>query len=308
MAGAKLVLIAGGSGFIGRAIARRLAALAEVRVRVMSRNPARARQMLPDSPIEFVAGEVTQPASLPAAMAGADCVIDAVQFDGYPVEDPARGLTFERIDYGGTLALLESAKAAGTSRFIYISGASADEHSAHAGFRAKGRAERAIAQSGLEYTIFRPSLVFGSEDRTVNLFVKALRYSPLFAVPGSGRQRVQPIWIEDLAAAVALGLNNPAARNRCFEVGGPQPMSFDEFMRLLMDITGRHRPLVHVPEGLLRIVGRVAEKLPRPVLSADAVTFLTADHLCDTQPLVAALGVRLTPLRQALSYLAPASA
>ncbi|HLH76072.1 MAG TPA: NAD-dependent epimerase/dehydratase family protein [Candidatus Binataceae bacterium] len=308
MANAKLVLIAGGSGFIGRAIARRLAALAEPRVRIMSRNPARARQLLPDSPIEFVAGEVTQPQSLPAAMAGVDCVINAVQFDGYPVEDAARGLTFERIDYGGTLALLESAKAAGTGRFIYISGASADPLSSHPGFRAKGQAERAIGQSGLEFTIFRPSLVFGREDRTVNLFAKALRYSPIFAVPGTGLQRVQPVWIEDVAAAVALALTNPAARNRCFEIGGPQPMSFDDFMRLLMDITGHHRPLFHVPEGLLRMVGRVVEKLPRPVLSADAVTFLTADHLCDTQPLVAALGVRLTPLRQALSYLAPAAA
>jgi uncharacterized protein YbjT (DUF2867 family) len=308
MANAKLVLIAGGSGFIGRAIARRLAALAQPRVRVMSRNPARARQLLADSAIEFVPGEVTQPQSLPAAMAGVDCVIDAVQFDGYPVEDPARGLTFERVDYGGTLALLESAKAVGIGRFVYISGASADPHSSHAGFRAKGQAERAIAQSGLEYTIFRPSLVFGREDRTVNLFAKALRYAPVFAVPGTGAQRVQPVWIEDLAAAVALALTNPAARNRCFEIGGPQVMSFDDFMRLLMDVTGRHRPLVHVPEGLLRVVGRMAEKLPRPVLSADAVTFLTADHLCDTQPLIAALGVRLTPLRQALSYLAPASA
>src|ERR1700747_1710331 len=133
---AKTVAIAGGSGFIGRAIARRLAAIGEIKVRGLSRNPEAAR-----------------------------AIVDAVQFDGYPIENPRQGLTFERVDYGGAVALVEAAKQAGVAQFIYISGASSDENSEHPGFRAKGRAERAIRESGLTYTIFRPSLVYGPEDK-----------------------------------------------------------------------------------------------------------------------------------------------
>lgn len=304
MGDTRLVAIAGGSGFIGRAIARQLDAVAGLRVRVLSRNPDKARRLLPGLDADFVSGDVTEPTTVPAAIAGAQIVINAVQFDGYPVENPARGLTFERVDYQGTLALLENAKAAGADHFIYISGAAADEHSSHPGFRAKGRAERAIIDSGLAYTIFRPSLVFGPEDRTVNLFVKGLRLSPVFAAPGSGQQKLQPVLVDDLAACVAAAVDKAAARNRVFEVGGPELMTFDRLIELLMQITGYRRRLIHIPEGMLRAIGTVAARLPRPILSADAVTFVTADNVCDTQPLIDALGVKFTPLREAMAYLA----
>jgi len=140
----KTVVVAGGSGFIGRAIVRRLAAMAGIKVRVLGRDPARAREKFGSIDAEFVRGEVTDPSTLTDAMAGARAAVTAVQFDGYPIENPRRGFTFERVDFGGTVALLGAAKEAGTERFIYISGAAADENSIHPGFRAKGRAERAI--------------------------------------------------------------------------------------------------------------------------------------------------------------------
>jgi len=302
----RIVAIAGGSGFIGGAIARRLAAIATIRPRVLSRDPEQARRRLAPLDADFVRAEVTDPSSLKAALAGAQAIVSAVQFDGYPVEDPSRGLTFERVDYGGTVAMLEAAKACSVERFVYISGVAADEHSSHPAFRAKGRSERAIRESGLSYTIFRPSLVFGPGDSTVNLFVKTLRFAPVFAVPGTGRQRLQPIFVEDLAAGVALALtDNERARDQTFEVGGPEPMTFDDLIRLVMDVTGRHRPIVHIPEGMMRAAGFLAEKLPRPKFSRDAVTFVTADHVCDIAPLVEKLGIQLTPVRQAMSYLAP---
>ncbi|HXN85027.1 MAG TPA: NAD(P)H-binding protein, partial [Candidatus Binataceae bacterium] len=121
----KTVALAGGSGFIGRAIARRLAAMPDMRARVMSRSPQRARERLEIPNIEFVRAEVTDPASLPNALQGASAVVCSVQFEGYPIENPKRGLTFERVDYGGTVALLEAAKKAGTDHFVYISGAAA---------------------------------------------------------------------------------------------------------------------------------------------------------------------------------------
>ncbi len=126
---AKTVTLAGGSGFIGRAIARRLLASGEIRVRVLTRNPEAARVRLDLPGIEFVRADIGEPASLKDALRGADAIVDAIQFDGYPVENPRRGLTFERIDYAGTVVLIDAAKQAGVRQFIYISGAAADENS-----------------------------------------------------------------------------------------------------------------------------------------------------------------------------------
>jgi uncharacterized protein YbjT (DUF2867 family) len=299
----KTIALAGGSGFIGRAIARRLAAIPDLRTRVMSRSPQRARERLALPNIEFVRAEVTDPATLPNALQGASAVVCSVQFEGYPIENPKRGLTFERVDYGGTVALLEAAKKAGANHFIYISGAAADENSTHPGFRAKGRAERAIRESGLAYTIFRPSLVYGPEDTVLNGFYKLLTFSPIFPVPGTGRQKVQPVLVDDLAACVALAIGGKG-HNGTFDIGGPELMTFDEMIRVVMEVTGRRRAIVHIPESLLRAGAAALENLPTPPLSRDAVTFVTADNACDIEPLIAEFGIQLTPMRKGIRYLA----
>lgn len=252
---------------------------------------------------EFVVGDVTQSATLNDAVAGASTIINATQFDGYPVENPTRGLTFERVDFGGTESLLEAAQRAGAQQFIYISGAAADETSAHPGFRAKGLAERAIRESGLTYTIFRPSLIYGPEDKVLNGFVKAMRLTPVFPVPGTGNQKVQPVLVDDLAACVALAVAGKGA-NGTYDVGGPDLMTFDEMMRLVMEVTGTRRPIVHIPEGIMRAFGAIGEQLPKPVLSRDAVTFVTADNACNIAPLLAEFGIQLTPMKSGLAYLA----
>jgi uncharacterized protein YbjT (DUF2867 family) len=296
------VAIAGGSGFIGRAIVRRLGDTA--RVRVLTRNPDAVRARLAGTGAEFVRADVTDAASLEAAIAGAQVAINAAQFDGYPIENPGRGLTFERVDYGGTVAMIAAAQKTGVRRIIYISGAAADEQSYQPGFRAKGRAERALRESGLEFTIFRPSLVYGADDRVTNLLARAIKYAPVFAIPGTGRQVVQPVAVDDLATCVAMAAGG-SGRNATFAIGGPEPMSFEELILLMMELSGHHRPVVHVPETLMRLAGRLGEMMPRPVFSRDAVDFLLADNPCDNGPLIAEFGIRLTPTRVGMSYLKP---
>lgn len=296
------VAVAGASGFIGRAIARRLASIPDTRVRGISRSPERARIRLDLPNLEWVRAEVTELATLPNALSGANAIVSAVQFEGFPVENPSKGLTFERVDYGGTLALLDAAKKAGVGNFIYISGAAADENATHPGFRAKGRAERAIRESGLAYTIFRPSLVYGPEDKVLSAFARLLKFTPAFAVPGTGFQKVQPVLVDDLAACVAMAIAGKG-RNATFEIGGPDLMTFDEMVRILMEVTGRRRPIFHIPENLMRTGASLLEKLPTPLLSRDAVTFVTADNATDIKPLVAEFGIRLTPMREGLRYL-----
>lgn len=296
------VAIAGGSGFIGRAIVRRLGAAA--RVRVLTRNPDAVRARLAGTGAEFIRADVTDAASLETAMAGAQIAINAAQFDGYPIEDPRRGLTFERVDYGGTVAMIAAARKTGAARLIYVSGAAADEQSRQPGFRAKGRAEHALRDSDLEFTIFRPALVYGADDRLTNLLARAIKYAPVFAIPGTGRQVVQPVLVDDLAACVAMAVMG-RGRNATFAIGGPEPMSFEELIRLMMELSGHRRPIVHLPQALMLLAGRLGEMLPRPVFSRDAVDFLLADNPCDTGPLLAEFGIRLTPARAGMSYLKP---
>ncbi len=290
------VAIAGGSGFIGRAIVRRLGDAA--RVRVLTRNPEAVRSRLAGTGAEFVRADLTDAASLEPALRGAQVAINAAQFDGYP----RRGLTFERVDYGGTVAMLAAARNAGIARIVYISGAAADEQSRQPGFRAKGRAERAIRESGLAYTIFRPALVYGADDRVTNLIARAIRYSPVVAIPGSGRQVVQPVAVEDLAACVAMAVGGSGG-NAIFAVGGPEPLTFEQLVRLMMELSGHRRPIVHVPETLMRLCGSLGGILPRPIFSRDAVDFLLADNRCDVAPLIAEFGLRLTPARVGMAYL-----
>ena len=281
---------------------RRLAAIGEIKVRVITRNPDAAYERLKVQGVQFVRGDVRDPPTLKDALAGADAIVDAVQFDGYPVENPRRGLTFERVDYGGAVTLIGAAKQAGVTQFIYISGASADEYSAHPAFCAKGRAERAIRDSGLSYTIFRPSLVYGPEDKVVNGLARAMRFTPVFGVPGTGKQWVQPVLVDDLAACVALAMSG-RGRNQIYEIGGPDLMTFDQMMRAIMDASRRRRLLFHIPENVMRAVGGLLEKLPKPLLSRDAVTFVTADNACDNQLLLKEFGITLTPTRVGMAYL-----
>ena len=294
------VAIAGGSGFIGRAIVRRLGDTA--RVRVLTRNPDAVRTRLAGTGAEFVRADLTDAASLEPALRGAQVAINAAQFDGYPIENPRRGLTFERVDYGGTIAMLAAARNTGIAQIIYISGAAADEQSRQPGFRAKGRAERAIRESGLAYTIFRPALVYGADDRITNLMARAIRYAPVVAIPGSGSQVVQPVAVEDLATCVAMAVGG-SGRNAIFAVGGPEPLSFEQLIRVMMELSGHHRPVVHVPEMLMRLCGSLGEIFPRPIFSRDAVDFLLADNRCDIAPLIAEFGIRLTPARVGMAYL-----
>jgi len=122
-------------------------------------------------------------------------------------------------------------------------------------------------------------------------------------VPGTGRQKVQPVLVDDLAACVVLALSGKGI-NGTYEVGGPDLMTFDEMVETIMEITGRRRPIVHIAESLMRAIGGLAEKLPKPPLSRDAVTFVTADNACDTGPLLAEFGIELTSMRDGLRYLA----
>lgn len=294
------VLVTGGTGFIGSHIVKKFLQKGH-QVAVMSRKPARAN--LPAG-VEVRPGDVADAASLEKAMAGVDVVVSAVQFPNHPVENPRKGHTYMAVDGEGTERQVAAAKRAGVKRFIYIGGAGTREGQTAPWFRAKLRAEKAVRESGIPYTIFRPSWVYGPDDRTLNKFVAFARFLPFIPVIGNGQTKVQPVHVDDLADAVAASVKMERAVGKVYEIGGPQELTMDEIIRTMLRVMSKRRPLVHHPAWFMKLATIPMAILPEPPLSPAAVDFVLMEERVDNSALLRDFGIKMTPLEQGLAYLA----
>ena len=250
-----------------------------VPVRALVRDPARASR-LTSWGAELARGDVADPASLRAACAGCDAVVHLVAIiTGRPAD-------FERVMAQGTRDLVAAAQDAGVGRFVLASALGLDERSKDAVpyFSAKWEMERAVRDSGLDHVIFRPSFVFGRDGGVLPTFVRLARFAPVTPIIGSGRQQLQPIWVEDLAQYYARAIDEQAATNRTFELGGPEAVSWNEFWERLKRVLGVRRPSVHVPFGLMRTQATVTERLPGAPVSRDQLTMLELGDNVVTDP------------------------
>jgi NADH dehydrogenase len=299
------VLIAGGTGFIGSAVVGRLSGKRPTVV--LSRAGERARGRLAGVPgggdVEIRKGDVTAPETLAPALAGIDTIVQCVQFPGSPVEDPSRGRTFLDVDATGTTALVEAARAAGVRKIVYVSGVGADIESDKVWFRAKGIAERAVSESGLAFSIVRPSWTFGPGDQSLNRFVDIIKWMPLaFPQLGPGSQRINPVLVDDVGRLVAQLVTGDAGDSATLEIGGREILSMDEIIEATMNVLGRRKPIIHAPLSLVKLGAGLLELFPGQLLSRDAVDFITASAVADLGALDALLpDFELTPFEDALS-------
>ncbi|HEX2295358.1 MAG TPA: NAD(P)H-binding protein, partial [Actinomycetota bacterium] len=204
------VVVAGGTGFIGRHVTKALIDAGH-RVTVMSRDPSSVAKVPELAGAGAVRGDVTDPRTLTGTLAGADAVVGCVQFPNHPVEAPRRGRTYDRYDRQGTENLVAEAVDAGVRRYFYMSGAGADSRSPVVWYRAKGHAEETVRSSGLEWAALRPSWAYGPEDRALNKFAFMARRLPVVLQVGVKPQRVQPVWVGDVARAVARAFERDGA-------------------------------------------------------------------------------------------------
>jgi uncharacterized protein YbjT (DUF2867 family) len=266
-------------------------------VRALVRDPGHASR-LTSWGAELVTGDVTDPASLRAACEGVDAVIHMVAIIKGS-ED-----AFERVMADGTRNVVAAAQTAGVRRFILASALGLDERTKDAVpyFAAKWEMEQAVKSSGLEHVICRPSFVFGRDGGVLPTFVRLARLAPLTPIIGPGTQRLQPIWVEDLAAFYERSLTEPAAANRTFDLGGPDAVSWNEFWERLKRVLGVRRPSVHVPFGAMRIQATFTEKLPGAPVTRDQLTMLELGDnvVTDGNAAVETFGLPLVPLDEQL--------
>ncbi len=265
-----MILVTGGTGFVGPKIVHELRA-GEQDVRCLVRDRGRAH-MLETWGCELAEGDVTDPASLEAAVAGCDTVIHLVAILVGKRKD------FQQVMEQATRDLVAAAKAAGVGRFILMSalGTSDETRNLVPYYHAKWEMERAVRASGLEHVIFRPSFVFGPDGGALQQFTRLARFSPVTPIVGSGERKLQPIWIADVAAYFAAAVAEPAATNRAFELGGPDVVTWNDFWARLKRSRGIRRPGIHIPTRLMRAQAVLLERLPSPPVTRDQLTMLEA--------------------------------
>jgi uncharacterized protein YbjT (DUF2867 family) len=286
------VLVTGGTGFVGPKVVQALRAKGHD-VRALVRRPDRATQLAAWG-AELVSGDVTDPASLRAAVDGCTHVVHLVAIlKGSPAD-------FHRVMTQGTKDLIAASKAAGVERFVLMSALGTSEQTKDTipYFASKWATEQETVRSGLEYTIFRPSFVFG-RGGALPLFVKQVRYSPVVTVIGSGLQRIQPIWVEDVAEYFARGVDHPQAANRSFEIGGPDIVTWNELYLRIAKVIGKRRRLLHIPAGVARTGASLTQWAPGAPLTTDQIAMIEAgDNVASNTDAVVTFQLPLVPLEE----------
>jgi uncharacterized protein YbjT (DUF2867 family) len=290
-----MILVTGGTGFVGPKVVHALRAEGRD-VRCLVRDPRRGRT-LEAWGCELVQGDVTDAASLKRAAAGCDAVVHLVAIIA------GRRSDFERVMTRGTQDLLAAARDANVGRFVLMSalGVSEETRTLTPYYGAKWEMESAVKSSGLEHVIFRPSFVFGRDGGVLPIFVRQVRWSPVTPVIGDGHNRIQPIWVDDVAAYFAKSVDLPAAANRTFELGGPDKLTWNELYERIAKVLGKRRMRVNVPIGLIRPGAAVAELLPRPPITRDQLKMIeVGDNVCDMSPALDAFGIGVLSLDEQL--------
>jgi uncharacterized protein YbjT (DUF2867 family) len=289
------ILVTGATGFVGPHVAHALRAR-DLPVRALVRDPKRATRLTAWG-VDLAQGDVTESATLRGAFAGVEVVVHLVAIIKGSRTD------FERIMVQGTRNVVAAAQEAGVRRFVLASALGLDERSRAAVpyFGAKWEMERAVEASGLEHVIFRPSFIFGKDGGVLPTFVRLARFAPVTPIVGTGTQRLQPIWVEDVAAYYAASIDLPAAANRTFELGGPDAPTWNEFWDRLKRVVGSRRPSIHLPFGLMRAQAALTERLPGAPVTRDQLTMLElGDNVVMDPAAVEVFGLPLVPLDEQL--------
>ena len=270
------VVVFGGGGFLGRRLVDRLTAEG-MTVRVAVRHPAPARTELRSTGFErvtVVSADVRDQASVAAAIAEADAVVNAVS----AYVEKGR-VTFDAVHVRGAENVAREAAAAGVARLVLVSGIGADPDSSSPYIRARGRGERVVQQVFPGATIVRPGAMFGPGDALFGTLAALARLLPALPLIGGGSTRLQPIFVEDVADAISSILSDPGTVGRTYELAGPKVYTLHELVSMTLQLMGKRRLLVPIPFAVAEVQARLFEFLPNPPLTTGQVDLLKTDNV-----------------------------
>jgi uncharacterized protein YbjT (DUF2867 family) len=287
-----VILVTGGTGFVGGHVVRELRGR-DLPVRCLVRDLGKGTKVAAWG-AELAEGDITDPGSVRRAVAGCETVVHLVAIRQGSQEQ------FRRVMIEATRDLIAAAKEADVGRFVHMSalGTSEETKDLVPYYGAKWETEQMVRTSGLSYVIFRPSFVFGPDGGILPTFIRLAKLTPVTPIIGNGRQRIQPIWADDLAQHFAESLERDDVTGRLFEVGGPDSVSWNDFWRRLKRALGLRRPSVHVPIGLMRANALLTERLPGNIpLTRDLLTMLEhGDNVVSNDEAVRTFELPLLPL------------
>lgn len=272
----KLVTVFGGSGFVGRHVVRALAKQG-YRVRAAVRRPDLAHYLQPlgtVGQIQAVQANLRYRWSVERAVEGADAVVNLVGI----LHETGRQ-KFNAIQAYGPGVIAEVAKAAGIDAITHVSAIGADAGSKAVYARTKAAGEKSVLDILPDSTVLRPSIIFGPEDGFFNLFARMAQLSPVLPLIGGGKTRFQPVFVGDVAEAVALAVSGGTKPGTTYELGGPEVKTFRECLELMLEIIDRKRLLVSLPFAIARLEARFLQMLPNPLLTVDQVRLLETDNV-----------------------------
>jgi uncharacterized protein YbjT (DUF2867 family) len=294
-----VILVTGATGFVGRALTPRLVE-GGADVRCLIRPSRRSPRLPKDVPVQVAIAPLSDPKGLRAALVGVDTVIHLAGAEWHGQHGDVMA-----IDAGGTRNLVDLAKDAGVSRFIYLSHLGADRASAFPVLKAKGIAEEFVRQSGLNYTILRASLLYGEEDVFVNAIAMVLRVVPFFFfMPGDGAVKIQPLWVEDLVTCLEWSLDDLTTLNQTISLGGPEFFSFRQIVQTVMRTIHMHRLIIPTRQPYLRWGAALLESaLPRSPLTTRWLDHLAVNRTTELISVTRYFGLRPARFEQTIGYM-----
>jgi NADH dehydrogenase len=292
------VLVLGGTGFVGRHVVNRLVD-ADKRVVVPTRRRERAKELLPLPTVDVVEADVHDPVALARLATDAVAVVNLVG-----ILHEREGQTFERVHVDLARSVVAVCRAVGVRRLVHMSALNADPGGPSRYLRSKGEAAALVASSGLDWTIFEPSVIFGREDSFLNLFARLARAFPVLPLAGAD-VRFQPVYVGDVAHCFARALDLEATIGRRYALCGPAVYTLRELVRYVAETSASPRPIVPLGGALARLQATVLEHLPGPMMTRDNLASMSKDSVCGC-PFPSELGIAPTALEAiAPSYLSP---
>jgi uncharacterized protein YbjT (DUF2867 family) len=270
----RVVLVTGASGLVGSHTCRELHRRGWT-IRAIVRSPTKADERLAGIPVQTVLGDLRSSDAVRSAVHGVDAVVHLAA-----IAIEKRGESYEDVNAAATIAVVEAARAQGVRRFVHMSQNGASSASPYRFLRSKGAAQDAVVASDLEWTVLRPSVIFGPEDEFVTVLARLVRLSPVvYPLPGGGTARFQPVSVDDVARLIGVALERPDSVRQTYPVGGPAALTLRQMIERVLLAMHAQRVLIPVPVALLHPLIAAAQRvLPRPPVTTSLLDLLSLDN------------------------------